>query len=161
MSRIYTVVYNGTYTAAGTDTDLFLLLPASNKPIKLRGFTIGQSSEFGDAQEEDVRVTVRRFSATVTNGSGGTTPTPNPMDSADAAAGFTAHTNDTTVATTNGTGVILEELAWNERNTPYEHWYPDTNYCPKAKNGEALIVRAETTVADDVTICITAWVEEE
>jgi hypothetical protein len=50
MGRIYTVPFNGTVTAAGTDTDLWSFQPADDKPIKLRGFTLGQISEVGDTR---------------------------------------------------------------------------------------------------------------
>ncbi len=161
MGRIYSVSYNGTITAAGGDTDLLSIQPASNKPVKLRGFRLSQITEVGDAQEEGVRVTVKRLPATFTVGSGGSAVTPAPMDSADSAAGCTTRCNDTTVSTTSGTAVILEEIGWNERNSPCDFWYPDAQYCPKAKNGEGLVVRMETTLADDMTGCFTFWIEEE
>lgn len=160
MSRIYTVPYTGTLTAAGTDCDLFLLLPAANKPIRLRGLRISQSSEVADAQEENLRISIIRLPATVTNGTGGVAVTPVAIDENDAAAGFTARANDTTVATTTGTAVTVEELGWNERNTPMEVWWPDTPYAPRAQNAGALVVRNQTTAADDLTIQIVAWVEE-
>ncbi len=163
MGRIYAIPYNGTITAAGTDTDLLSVQPASNKPVKLRGFRISQFSEIGDAQEESIRITVRRMGATFTVGSGGssvTSATP-PSDSADTAWGFTARCNDTTVATTSGTNQVLEEMGWNERNTPCDFWYPDVQFCPKAKNGEAIVIRMETTLADDISGAFTFWVEEE
>jgi hypothetical protein len=162
MGRIYSVVMaTVAITAGNTDVDWLLVLPADDKPVKLRGFIIGQTSEVGDAAEESLRFRVLHMTATVTNGSGGTTPTPATVDSADAAAGCTIHCNDTTVATTNGTTKVCAEFAWNERASPFEFWYPDERFCPKAKQGEALLLRQETTVADDVTCMATFWIEEE
>jgi hypothetical protein len=161
MGRIYTVPFTGTYTNAGGNTDLWALLAADDKPIKLRGFRLSQISEVGDAAEEGVAISIHKFSATVTNGSGGAAVTPVPMDTADAAAGFTARCNDTTVATTNGTDTVMEYVGWNERNTPCDFWYPDAQFCPKIKQGEGLIIRADTTIADDLTFYGTAWIEEE
>lgn len=163
MGRIYSIPFNGTITAAGTDTDIWSFAPAANKPIKLRGFTLGQTSEIGDAQEEDVRITVKRLPATFTVGSGGNAVTAlaTPASSADQVWSFTARTNDTTVATTSGTAQVCDEFGWNERNTPYEHWYPDERYCPGAINGQGLVIRCETTLADDMTFSGVAWVEEE
>jgi hypothetical protein len=40
-------------------------------------------------------------------------------------------------------------------------WYPEASYSPKAKQGEAIIIRMITTVADDFTFGGVAWVEEE
>lgn len=161
MSRIYSVIHTGTITNAGGDFDLIEILPADDKPIKLRGFLLSQISEVGDAAEEGLRISVIRLPATVTSGSGGSTPTPIPMDSADAAAGFTTETGNSTVATTSGTAVTLAEIGWNERNSPYEMWFPDSNFCPKVKQGEGLVVRQQTTAADDYTGCFTFWIEEE
>ena len=160
MGRIYAVPWTATVTNAGGNADLWELLPADDKPIKLRGFCLGNVSEVGDAAEEGLQISIVRLGATVT-GSNGTSVTPVPMDSADAAAGFTAEYNVATVATTSGTTTIIEYLGWLNRNTPYERWYPDERFAPKAKQGEGLFIRLDTTVADDMTFCGCAWVEEE
>lgn len=159
MSRFYYVPYTGTLTNSGADADLFTLLPADDKPVRIRGWILGQTSEVGDTAEEGVRVTVRHMTATVTDGNG-TSVTPTKIDSADAAAGFTAEANGATVATTSGTSTILMELAWNIRATPWDFWFPDERFCPVAKQGEALLLRCETTVADDITIAMTLIAEE-
>jgi hypothetical protein len=160
MSRIYTVSFNGTITAAGGDTDLLEVLPADDKPVKLVGFVLGQISEVGDAAEEGLRISVMRLPATVTSGSGGAAATPQPMDSADAAAGAACEVNNTTVATTTGTAITLAEHGWNIRG-PFEQWYPDANMRPKAKQGEALLVRCQTTAADDISGQGVFYLEEE
>lgn len=160
MGRIYTVTYSGVLTNAGGNSDLLEITPADDKPVKLRGFLISQISEVGDAAEEGLRITVQRLPATVTGGSGGTTVTPVPPDSADVAAGMTTKCNNTTVATTSGTAVTILDVGWNER-VPFEWWGPEERFCPKAKQGEALVVRSETTPADDLTISATFWLEEE
>jgi len=159
--RIYAIPFSGTITAAGGDTDIWSFQAASNKPIALRGFTLGQTSEIGDAMEENLRITVRRITTSYAVGSGGSAVTaaaPN-TSTVDATWGFTARTNDTTVAT--GTSQILDEFGWNERNTPYEHWYPDDTFAPSSTNGQGLVIRCETTLADDMTFSGCAWVEEE
>lgn len=162
MSRVYTIAVSGTYTAAGGDIDLLTLIPADDKPVELLGWSIGQHSEIGDAQEEGVRISVIHMPATVTNGSGGSTPTPINVDdpAGGQAAGFTAHVLDTTVATTTGTARTIEERGWNERGTPYDWVYPDTTWCPKARQTEVIIVRGQTTLADDMTVDMTFWVRE-
>jgi hypothetical protein len=160
MSRIYSISYQGTVTNTGGNADLLELTPAANKPVKLRGMLLSQISEVADAAEEGLRISVQRFPATVTTGNG-TAVTPIPMDSADAAAGCAAECNGATVATTSGSAVVLAEMGWNIRNSPYEMWFPDASFAPKAKNAEALIVRMETTPADDFTGLFTFWIEEE
>lgn len=161
MGRIYSVSYNGTITTAGGNTDLLSIQPADDKPIKLRGFRLSQISEVGDSAEEGLRVTVKRLAATFTVGSGGSAVTPAPMDSANTAAGCTTRCNDTTVATSSGTTTVMEEIGWNERNSPCDFWYPDAEFSPKVKQGEGLVVCLETTLVDDMTGCFTFWLEEE
>ena len=163
MSRIYRVPYTGTLTAAGGDSDLLSIQPADDKPCRLAGWMLGQSSEVGDAQEENIRITVRHMTATVTIGSGGSAVTgvanrPGTLDVA--AAGFTARCNDTTVSTTSGTSVIMEELGWNERSSPWERFIPE-ELRPWASQGEVFIVRMESTLADDMTVEMTFFIEEE
>ena len=160
MGRIYTVPYQGTLTNAGGDADLFELAPAAGKPIRLRGLKLAQFSETGDAAEENVRLSIIRMTATVTSGSGGSAVTPVAVHGNDPAAGFAVECNNATVATTSGSSTILEETAWNIRQSPLEMWWPDGDVAPDAKNAEALLVRCQSTVADDVSIAITAYVEE-
>jgi hypothetical protein len=160
MSRIYTVSFAGTVTNAGGNADLFEVTPADDKPVKLRGFSLGNYSEFGDSAEEAVNISVMMLPATFTS-SNGTATTPRPLDSADTAAGAACETNGATVATTTGTAITLAEYAWNLRASPYEVWYPDERFCPKVKGGEGMVVRLQSTLADDVSMACTFWIEEE
>jgi hypothetical protein len=162
MSRIYAVPLSGTLTNAGGDTDIWSLQPAANKPIRILGFTLGQISEVGDAAEEGVRITVKRLPATFTVGSGGAVVTAAASigHSDDTVWGMVARANDTTVATTSGTAQVLDEFGWNIRNTPYEHWYPDPRLAPACINAQGLVVRLETTLADDITFSGVCFVEE-
>lgn len=160
MSRIYTIVMAAVVTAAGGDTDWFEVSPADDKPVKLRGLVLGNYSEVGDAQEEVLRFSIIRLPATVTSGNG-TPVTPQPTDDIDVAAGMAAEVNGTTVATTSGTALTIVEFAWNERNTPYEMWWPDPEFAPKVRQGAALVLRMQTTLADDMSATMTAYVEEE
>lgn len=161
MGRMYAATFQGTLTTAGGNADLFSIQPADDKPVKLRGFSLSQTSEVGDAAEEGLRITVKRLPATFTVGSGGSAVTPAPMDSADVAFGGTVRANDTTVATTSGSAVTLHEMGWNIRNAPFEWWAPDERFAPKAKQGEGLVIVSEGAPADDISIQITAWLEEE
>lgn len=163
MPRIYAVTYNGTLTAAGTDTDLLSVQPADDRPVRLRGFRLSQIGKVQDANEVAARITIKRLPATFTVGSGGSAITAAaPVDDAGGTVwGATVRCNDTTVATTSGTAQTLEELGWNVRNTPCDFWYPDLDFCPKAKQTEGLIVRMETTLGGDITnFCGTFWIEE-
>lgn len=118
MGRIYTVPWTGTVTNTGGNADLWEITPADDKPCRLRGVRLGQTSEVGDTAEEGLSISVIHLAATVTSGSGGgsTSVTPVAVDaSVNVAAGFTAKVNSTTVATSSGTSTTVEELAWNER----------------------------------------------
>jgi hypothetical protein len=167
MSAIYAATYTGTVTNAGGNTDLGSFSPADDAPIRLRGFLLSQISEVGDAAEEGLEITVKRLPATMTVGSGGSSITATkPL--ADFKGGstwaMTARANDTTVATSSGTIEILQELGWNERNSPYDFWFPDERFCPvigqSGANLTGLIIRQETTAADDYTGAFTFWIEE-
>jgi hypothetical protein len=163
MGRLYTVPFaSGTVTNAGGNADLWELTPADDKPIKLRGFILGQTSEVADAAEEAVNVSVIHLGATVTSGNGSSV-TAVPLDPGISfpAAGFTAEINGATVATSSGTSTTVYEFCWNLRNSPCEIWFPDDRFCPVARQGAALVIRLNTTVADDITFAGTAIVEEE
>lgn len=162
MSRIYSVPFNGTITNAGTDTDIWSLQPADDKPIILRGFTLGQTSEISDTGEEMLRITVKYLPATFTVGSGGaavtaTVPINEPGGQAWSA---TVRTNDTTVATSSGTVLVKDEFGWNVRNAPYERWYPDERYATYSAQTTGIIIRCESTVIDDITFSGVAFFEE-
>lgn len=162
MPRIYRVPYTGTITNAGGNVDLLSIQPADDKPCRLIGWILGQTSEVGDAAEESLQISVIHMTATVTIGSGGSAVTPvanRPGTSQIAAAGFTARCNDTTVATTNGTSTTMEPLGWNIRSSPYERWIPE-ELRPEAIQGEVLIVRMDSTPADDITGQLVFFVEE-
>lgn len=163
MGRIYAVPISGTVTNAGGNTDLISLQAADDKPIRLRGFVVGQSSELGDGAEEGLRLTVLHLPTTFTVGTGGSAvtaskPINDPVNGAD--WGFTARTNDTTVATSNGTTRTQFNTAWNLRNSPFDFWFPDVDFCPHASQGAGLVLRLESTPADDLTFEGTAYVEE-
>ena len=164
MGRMYTVAWAGTVTNAGADVDLLEVLPADDKIVRLRRMLLSQTSEVGDAAEECLRITIYRLRATVTGGSSGTAAadgsTLNAVNADDTAAGFAAEYNNTTVATTSGNSNALAELGWNERASPYEMFWSYED-APKVKQGEALVVRQQTTAADDYSGCFTFWLEED
>lgn len=162
MPRGYAITLNGTITNSGGDTDLFSGQAGDDVPIRYWGQLLSQISEVGDTAEEGLRITVKYFPATWTVGSGGNSVSAiSPCaDPAGSAWSMTARTNDTTVGTTNGTALVRKDLGWNERNTPYDFFFPNDMFAPMARQGAALVCRQETTAADDYTGCFTFWVEE-
>lgn len=157
MPRTYSVIIAPTTLAAASgDVDLFELSPADDKPVEIVGLFLAVTSELGDAAEEILPIQViRGFTA---SGSGGSAPTPGPIDPIDTAAGFASEVLNTTVATT-GTSVTLHADAFNVR-MGYQIWWPE-GFGPKASQANTtILVRSSATVADDVTITGTLYVRE-
>jgi hypothetical protein len=155
--RIYTVpTALQTVTNAGGDQDIASAVAAATSIIALRGVAIGQSSEFGDAADEQLQVIVKRAVGGFTIGSGGAAVTPVPVDQEGAASSFTARRNDTTIAT-GGTITDIHTDAFNVR-AGYQLWFPD-GFEPIASPTDALIVEISGP-ADDITMGCTLYVEE-
>lgn len=157
--RLYTVVFTAVSIAAVQD--LFYLKPAADKPIRLHSVylaNVGGTADAADAQEEDLRVEIIHVPTTVTVGSGGSAPTPNPLLPSDAAAGFTGRVNDTTVATTNGTLLTKHSDGWNTR-VPF-NYRPTPEERIVCANAAAIVVRLNLAPNDAFNVSGTAYVEE-
>ena len=156
MPRCYTVEFEAqTIAAASGDYDLFEFAAATDKPIELVAINLGQSSEVGDAQEEQLRIRVIRGHTTSSNGSA---TTPRPVSPNDSAAGFTAEVVGSTIASA-GTAVNLLSDTFNVR-AGYA-WGPVPSGMGIWTSGTALlVVRLMAAVADDLTLSGTATVIE-
>lgn len=152
MERMYTVVVSAVASPAAA-FDLFEFTAGTNKPIQLRRLIITQTSE-PTTEEEQIRVSVIR--GYTTSGSGGSAPTPVPLDGNDAAAGFTAETMNTTVAST-GTALTAVEVAFNSRAGLDLPFAPDEG--PRCLASERMVVRVAAP-ADAITFVATAHVAE-
>lgn len=156
MPRIYTVEFEA--VAVTAQVDFFELNPATDKPIKLLGLLISQSTDVKDAEEEMIRLRILR--GHTTSGSGGSAPTPRPCNPNDGAAGFTAETCNTTIAS-GGTALNIVSDAFNIRMGEV-FWFPEGAE-PGSVNTSAdgrLVVREMAAPADSVTFSGTAWVWE-
>lgn len=160
--RAYSVSFDSqSVTNANGDYDLFSLVPAADKPIILEAIylsNVGGTADAGDAQEELVKLRILRMTATVTI-TGGTSFTPVPLLANDASAGFTAKTIHSTVATTSGSTNVLHVDGWNFR-VPYVWLPPPEHRIMCAVSTQYIIVRSDSTFADDVTVSGTAIVRE-
>ena len=153
MPRSYSVSF--TAVAITAAQDLFEIQPADDKPVRLLGITFGQTSDVGDAASENLGLTVvRGYTA---SGSGGSTPTPAPLDAIDTAAGFTAEVNNTTVANT-GTAVTLHADVINTQ-AGYAYFWPE-GMQPQASQANTTIVVRVTAPADSITASGTLYVQE-
>lgn len=106
MSRTYTCVTENVSLTAAQDLAQIKNASGSNKMLRIKRceFNVTDSSP---AASQMLRFRARLLPATVTDGSGGTTPTPQPLDHGDVAATFSALMNNTTQATTSGTASVL------------------------------------------------------
>lgn len=151
--REYTVVFSA--VAVSVAQDLFELTPADDKPIEIYGICLGQTSDVGDAADENLAWSVIR--GNTTSGSGGTSPTPAPVSPGDAAASFTVEVNNTTQAS-SGTPVTLHADVFNVRaGLPF--WWPEGKG-PKASQANTILRVAVTAPADALTMYGTLYVRE-
>lgn len=147
-----------TVTAAGTDADIMSITPTDDHPCRLKSLLISNSSEVAEAQEEDIRFQLVRQTVFVA-GSGGGTVTAGKTKRASASTNApTVRANDTTRSTGGATEVLLE-FGWNERATPLELRWDDIADQFDVIQGEGLILYMPGTVADDMTMQVTAVVE--
>ena len=160
MARTYTVTFENVAVTAAQDA--FYIKPAADKVCEVFGLflspVVSSTADWGDANTEIDRIQVRRVPATVTASSGGSAATPRPLDVNDTAAGFTARTNDTTVATSSGTIVDLHTDGWNMA-VGYQLWLPEGAGF-RVANAEALVVRLPSTPANSKSLSGTLYVRE-
>ena len=157
MARMYQVPIP--FVAQTAQIDFFELTAAAEKPCKIHEIYLANSTDVGDAQEEMLTLKLKCANGAVTSGSGGTAPTPVPVDPRDTASGLTAEANNTTKLAV-GTGTITDErlFAWNVR-TPFQMIFtPETR--PMIIGGEKKVLELTTTPADSITMGGYVLVEE-
>jgi hypothetical protein len=156
--RVYTVVFAA--SAQAVAVDWFELIAGANVGIALLGLDICQTTELGDAAEEQIDWYIKRGSGSYTSGSGGNTGVARtPVRSGDAAATFTAETlNTTRIAVGTGTLTTVLNSAFNLRVGLQLFWTPETAITLKAS--EALAIGQTGAPADSVTWVGTAYVAE-
>ncbi len=112
MRGIFKVPFAYTGNAAPSALDLCELNADAARPLTLLGYTIFQTSDFGDAAEEGIELVFNTGHST--SGSGGSTSTPVPTDPDFQAAVFAAEQANTTIAA-SGTIVERGRWGWNVR----------------------------------------------
>lgn len=155
MGRMYAVTFEN--VAVTASQDFFEISPADDKPVLIHGLYLSQASDVGDAADEMLRIKILR--GHTTSGSGGSAPTPAPLNSsAGAAAGFAAEVNNTTIASA-GTAVDLHAEAFNIRAGL--QYIPTPEARPGASQANTtLIVRLMAAPADSLTMSGTLILEE-
>lgn len=134
-------------SAFTTQIDIFELLAGTNKPVVLLGFELGQTTEIGDAQEEMLTLILKRVTGAPTSGSGGGTPTFQPVRPNDTAAGATLETGNTTKLT-GGTSVEVARWSWNIRVPLLYVPVPEERIV--IDQGTRLVLELATTPADSI-----------
>lgn len=155
MGRVYTVSFkNVTISAA---QDLVALKGSTGKTIKLRRAWLYMNDTVLQTAQ-GLRLNVKYASATLTLGSGGSTPTARPLDPGDAAASFTNHTNDTTPATTSGAFTDLTPVGCHNY-AGYDYTWPKGEE-PVAGLNEGLVFELLSTVSGTCNFSGGVQVEE-
>jgi hypothetical protein len=156
MARIYAVTFEN--VAVTVASDLFDIAPADDKPCIIHAIYLSQSTELGDAAEEQLRIKIIRGFATV--GSGGGTFTPVPLNEHAPASGATCRINDTTIAVVGG-GVT--DVLWAESFNLRSGWQflPTPEFRPVVKQTSTrLVVQLVAAPTDSVTMNGTLIMEE-
>lgn len=151
--RTYAVTFSAVAVTAAQD--LFEITPGTYRPVEIVGIELGQTSDSGDAQDEQLQISIIR--GHTTSGSGGSSPTPAPLLHNDVAANFTCEVNNTTVASA-GTAVTLHTGVWNVR-AGYINWFPE-GCRPAAIAANTTILVRQTAPADSITMSGTLYVRE-
>lgn len=136
---------SGTAYAFTTATDIFEVVAPSDAVVVLESIELGQTTELGDAAEEQLIVSIIR--GFTTSGSGGASGTPVAAEGGQSAAGSTCEVRNTTPATTSGTTVA--EKPWNVR-APFL-WLPPEEHRIIVNPSQRVVVNISTP-ADSVTV---------
>lgn len=120
MSRVYSTCFDNVSISALQD--VFSLKAGAANGIEIHQIDL---SAGGVTAPAEIRLRLKVIPATVTQGTGGSSPTVNPVDDGDTKASVsTVHANDvTTQATSSGTIKVLEAHQWNVL-MPWQHLPP-------------------------------------
>jgi hypothetical protein len=140
--------------------DWFELANTSASGIALLDLDIGQTTELGDAAEEQIDWYIKRGAGSYTSGSGGNTGVARTaLRPGDSAATFTCETlNTTRIAVGTGTLVTLHNSTFNLRSGLLKTWTPEL--VPVAATSQALAIGMTGAPADSVTWVGTVFVGE-
>lgn len=152
MSRLYTLSFDNVSVSA--IQDLFGVYAGANRALAILAIQLGAN---GQTTVGNYRLRLRYLQQTVTVGSGGSTITVRPVDPNDAAAVFTARSNDPTQATSSGSYSIFAD-EFNPINGFY--WQaPDPQRPPEVKPNEAATLSLDS-ITGTLNVNGTMWVVE-
>lgn len=158
-------MYTGTFNNVSVSAlqDFFEIKSATNTIVKIHGWSIGQTSDAGDAQEELLRLEAVRgniATAAVSSGTGGSTSIPNAIENSDQAFGGTFETNNTTRLSAGSPDALeyLEYHIWNVRVPITMIYTPEMR--PSIGPGCFWTLGLPSAPADALTVSGTIWFEE-
>lgn len=154
MPQMYTVSFEGVAVTAAQD--FFEITPGDDRAVAIAGIFLAQYSDLADAAEEILRWSIVRGHST--GGSGGSAPTPAVVGRRNAAAGFTAEVNNTTIASA-GTGVTLHADAFNIR-AGLGIWFPPECRHEADQSNTTIVVRLLGAPTDSLSMSGTLYVVE-
>lgn len=155
MPRRYSVESNNVVVSAAQD--LMQIIGATGKTLKIKRVHVGATNTTL-VTAQSLQLQAKYLPVTVTNGSGGSAPTPVPLDPGDSAASFTAKANNTTQASSSGTATIQQ--AWGV------HIFAGLDFTfpigaePIVGPSESWVLTLPSTVTTPVNLTTTVEVEE-
>lgn len=154
--RIYQAGFDNV-TVGTAVQDLFSIKAGAAKGIQLRHIHLEASGITTAAQ---LRMRLKRLTATVTQGSGGSAPTPTITDFGDTqVAAAVLHVNDTSQATTSGLTQVLGYFQWNVL-LPFDYMPgPEDEDREAGDPGQALVLDFLTTITSTVVSGFIKWAE--
>ena len=153
--RVYIVTFENVSVSAAQD--LLQIKGAAGKTVKIRRHWCGPTNtSLVTAQGLSFRS--RFLPATVSDGSGGSSPTPQPTDPGDTAASFTAKANNTSKATTSGTASVLYENGLHAYQG--DNWSYPGDGRPTVGPSESFVYELLSTVSGTVNLSGGVEVEE-
>jgi hypothetical protein len=151
MGRMYSATFEEVAVTAAQD--LFELVAPSDLAVVIHGMTFSQSTDAGDSESEQLNILIHRGT---TSGSGGSTPTPNPMVVSTTASTVTVEANNNTTQSTEG--AILHAECFNVMSGFVHWWPPETR--PVISPSGRLIVELQTAPDDSINMSGTIYFEE-
>ena len=155
---VVTYAANFDAQAVTTATDIFECTPVVDRPIRIWGLAMLQTTDLGDTNEEVLRIGIYRD---CTAGSGGTANTEYLYGNAALGVTNTMATRSLGTASTGGT--LIDIIGWNIRIPLL--WIPIPEMRPKFSNiaaeGPTSTFRLIAAPADSITVsAVLYWSEE-
>lgn len=150
MGRVYSASFEEVAVTAAQD--LFEVVAPADASVVIHSIVITQSSDAGDAQAEMLPILIHRGTAT---GSGGSSPTPSPLQLGDAAFGGTCEANNTSQSVE---GTFLHAEAFNVQIGFY--YLPPPEDRPVISPSALFIVELQAAPDDSLTMNGTIVFEE-